>query len=93
MDGLREKISALSTDLARTKVAATRECAWAELVKLKIDLVVILGRSAGLAAQNATTTIPIVMMRIPDPVAEGVVGSLAWPGGNVTGGSPVWVPS
>ena len=57
----------------------------AELVKLKIDLVVILGRSAGLAAKNATTTIPIVMMEFPDPVAEGVVGSLARPGGNVTG--------
>ena len=57
----------------------------AELVNLKVDLIVVLGRSAGLAAKNATTTIPIVMMASPDPVVEGIVGSLARPGGNVTG--------
>ena len=57
----------------------------AELVNLKVDLIVVLGRSAGLAAKNATTTIPIVMMASPDPVGEGIVGSLARPGGNVTG--------
>ena len=45
----------------------------------------VLGRAAGLAAKNATTTIPIVMMASPDPVVEGMVGSLARPGGNVTG--------
>ena len=56
-----------------------------ELVRLKVDLIVVLGRSAGLAAKNATTTIPIVMMVYPDPVVEGMVASLARPGGNVTG--------
>ena len=57
----------------------------AELVNLKVDLIVVLGRAAGLAAKNATTTIPIVMIVFPDPVGEGMVGSLARPGGNVTG--------
>jgi putative ABC transport system substrate-binding protein len=57
----------------------------AELVNLKVDLIVVLGRAAGRAAKNATTTIPIVMMAFPDPVGEGMVGSLAQPGSNVTG--------
>ena len=57
----------------------------AELVSLRVDLIVVSGRAAGLAAKNATTTIPIVMMVFPDPVAEGMVASLARPGGNVTG--------
>jgi putative ABC transport system substrate-binding protein len=57
----------------------------AELVNLKVDLIVVLGRAAGVAAKNATTTIPIVMMTFPDPVREGMVASLARPGGNVTG--------
>jgi putative tryptophan/tyrosine transport system substrate-binding protein len=57
----------------------------AELVNLKVDLIVVVGRAAGLAAKNATTTIPIVMMVFPDPVVEGMVASLARPGGNVTG--------
>ena len=57
----------------------------AELVSLKVDLIVVLGRSAGLAAKKATNTIPIVMMVFPDPVGEGMVDSLARPGGNVTG--------
>ena len=48
----------------------------AELVNLKVDLIVVLGRSAGLAAKKATNTIPIVMMVFPDPVGEGMVGSL-----------------
>ena len=57
----------------------------ADLVNLKVDLIVVLGRAAGVAAKNATTTIPIVMMAFPDPVVEGMVASLARPGGNVTG--------
>jgi putative ABC transport system substrate-binding protein len=56
-----------------------------ELVKLKVDLIVVLGRTAGLAAKKATNSIPIVMLNFPDPVAEGMVTSLARPGGNVTG--------
>jgi putative tryptophan/tyrosine transport system substrate-binding protein len=57
----------------------------AELVGLKVDLIVVSGRAPGLAAKRATTTIPIVMMSFPDPVAAGMVASLARPGGNVTG--------
>jgi putative ABC transport system substrate-binding protein len=56
-----------------------------ELVNLKVDLIVVLGRAAGLAAKNATTTIPVVMMEFPDPVGAGLVASLARPGGNITG--------
>jgi putative ABC transport system substrate-binding protein len=57
----------------------------AELVRLKVDLIVVSGRAPGLAAKSATATIPIVMMSFPDPVGEGLVASLARPGGNVTG--------
>jgi ABC-type uncharacterized transport system substrate-binding protein len=57
----------------------------AELVNLKVDLLVVLGRAPGLAAKNATTTIPVVMMEFPDPVGAGLVASLARPGGNITG--------
>ena len=58
----------------------------AELVRLKADLIVATGRAPALAAKSATTTIPIVMIA-PDPVGEGLVASLARPGGNVTGRS------
>ena len=57
----------------------------AELVRLKVDLIVIAGTNAALAAKNATTTIPIVMANAGDPVGAGLVASLARPGGNVTG--------
>src|SRR5262245_4797065 len=57
----------------------------AELVRLKVDLIVTTGRAPALAAKSATATIPIVMMAFPDPVGEGLVASLARPGGNVTG--------
>jgi putative ABC transport system substrate-binding protein len=57
----------------------------AELVRLKVDLIVTTGRAPALAAKNATNTIPVVMMNFPDPVGEGLVASLARPGGNITG--------
>ena len=57
----------------------------AELVRLKVDLIVTTGRAPALAAKRATTIIPIVMMAFPDPVGEGLVASLARPGGNITG--------
>jgi putative tryptophan/tyrosine transport system substrate-binding protein len=57
----------------------------AELVRLKIDLIVTSGGPTPLAAMKATTTLPIVMTTSPDPVAAGLVASLARPGGNVTG--------
>jgi putative ABC transport system substrate-binding protein len=57
----------------------------ADLVRLKVDLIVVTAGPAVLAAKGATTTIPIVMSNPADPVGEGMVASLARPGGNVTG--------
>src|SRR5947209_4137341 len=57
----------------------------ADLVRLKIDLIVASGGPTPSAAKKATTTIPIMMTTSPDPVGEGLVASLARPGGNVTG--------
>jgi putative tryptophan/tyrosine transport system substrate-binding protein len=57
----------------------------AELVQLKVDVVVAAPLSAIRAAKQATKTIPIVMVTTQDPVATGLVDSLARPGGNVTG--------
>ena len=57
----------------------------AELVRLKPDVLVVSVTEAALAAKNATSTIPIVMVSVPDPVAAGLVSTLARPGGNVTG--------
>jgi putative ABC transport system substrate-binding protein len=57
----------------------------AELVQLKVDVIVAGGSAAIRAAQHATGTIPIVMAGTPDPVAQGFVTSMARPGGNTTG--------
>jgi putative ABC transport system substrate-binding protein len=57
----------------------------AELVRLQPDVLVVSVTDAALAAKNATRTIPIVMVSVPDPVAAGLVTSLARPGGNITG--------
>jgi putative ABC transport system substrate-binding protein len=64
--------------------AHVRELA-ADLVRLKVDLIVVTGTPTALAAKSATTTIPIVMASVADPVGVGLVASLARPGGNVTG--------
>ena len=57
-----------------------------ELVRLKVDLIIAGGPNDGLAAKKATKTIPIVFTDSPsDPVANGLVDSLARPGGNATG--------
>ena len=56
-----------------------------ELVRLKVDVIVAPSSSAALAAKNASTTIPVVMIAYDDPVRSGLVTSLARPGGNVTG--------
>jgi putative tryptophan/tyrosine transport system substrate-binding protein len=57
----------------------------AELVRLKVDLIVTTGDGPTFGAKKATTTIPIVMTTSSDPVAQGLVASLARPGSNVTG--------
>jgi putative tryptophan/tyrosine transport system substrate-binding protein len=63
----------------------------AELVALKVDVIVTGGTPAIKAAKEATTTIPIVMASSPNAVGDGLVASLAHPGGNVTGQS-VYAP-
>ena len=57
----------------------------ADLVQLKVDLIMVSGGQPALAAKSATTIIPIVMANAGDPVAFGLVASLGRPGGNVTG--------
>ena len=57
----------------------------AELAKLPVDVIVTWGTPATVAAKNATTTVPIVMGAIGDPVSVGIVSNLARPGGNITG--------
>jgi ABC-type uncharacterized transport system substrate-binding protein len=57
----------------------------AELVRLKVDIIVTSTTPAALAAKHATTTIPIVIGFAADPVGSGIVASLAHPGGNITG--------
>ena len=66
-------------DFARLPALAT------ELVKLRPDVIVALLTAAAIAAQEATTTIPIVVVGVSDPIVSGLVGNLARPGGNVTG--------
>jgi putative ABC transport system substrate-binding protein len=57
----------------------------AELVRVKVEVIVTTGPGPTRAAKEATTTIPIVMAQDPDPVGNGFVASLARPGGNITG--------
>ena len=57
----------------------------AELVRLKVDVIVTAGPAATRPAKEATVTIPIVMGQVNDPVGNGFVASLARPGGNITG--------
>src|SRR5262249_29826009 len=68
-DGKLDRVDALAT----------------ELVRLKLDIIVTGGPAATRAVKQATATIPIVMGFDYDPVASGVITSLARPGGNVTG--------
>jgi ABC-type uncharacterized transport system substrate-binding protein len=60
-----------------------------ELVRLKVDVIVAGGRNDARAAKNATRTIPIVGQALHDPLADGLVDSLAHPGGNLTGFTPI----
>jgi len=56
-----------------------------ELLRVKVEVIVAVNTPAAQAAKKATSTIPIVIMRVADPVAQGLVTSLTRPGGNVTG--------
>jgi putative ABC transport system substrate-binding protein len=58
-----------------------------DLVRLKVDLIVVVATPAALAVKKATTTIPVVMATAADPVGVDLVASLARPGGNITGNS------
>jgi putative ABC transport system substrate-binding protein len=70
-----------SAEGARDRLAAIM----AELLRLKVDIIVSAGAGVTGPAKQATSTIPIVMSQDPDPVANGFVASLARPGGNITG--------
>ena len=70
--------------MQRKNLNACSELA-AELVRLKVDIIVTGGPPATRAAKEATATIPIVMTQDTDPVGNGFVASLARPGGNITG--------
>ena len=80
----RGKTLSLSGDSAEGKLDRLPALA-AELVRLKVDVIVTSGPTATRAAKEATTTIPIVMTNDTDPVGNGFVASLARPGGNITG--------
>ncbi len=73
---------------AETKLDRLPELA-AELVQLKVDAIFAPSTTPARAAKQATSTIPIVFATAGDPVGTGLVASLAWPGGNVTGVSSV----
>jgi len=60
-----------------------------ELVRLKVDVLITPGTPGALALKNATKTIPIVFADVTDPIAAGLVDSLARPGGNITGFSSI----
>ena len=57
----------------------------AELIALKVDVIVTAGTPAALAVKKATASVPLVMVAVGDPVGTGLVASLARPGGNITG--------
>jgi putative ABC transport system substrate-binding protein len=90
LDGLREggfvegKNVVVERRFAEGKFDRYSELA-AELVRLDVDVMVTSSNAATLAAKRATTSIPIVMLNVPDPLGVGLVASLAHPNGNVTG--------
>lgn len=94
LDGFRQGLRVSATSRSKACVSSTdgpkagpTECLTlaAELVRLKGDVIVTGGEQAILAVRQATQTIPVVMGASNDPVGAGLVGSLARPGGKVTG--------
>jgi putative ABC transport system substrate-binding protein len=83
---IKGKNSTIEYRFAEQKSERLPELA-ADLVRLKVDLIVTSGGPTPLAAKKASSTIPIVMTNSVDPVGQGLVASLARPGGNVTGNS------
>ena len=89
--GLRElgyvegRSIALEYRFAQGRADAFSEFA-AELVRLRVDVILTWGTQAARTAKEATTTIPIVMAAIGDPISTGIVQSLARPGGNMSQG-------
>jgi putative ABC transport system substrate-binding protein len=61
----------------------------AELLALKVDVIVTAGTPATVALQTGTTSVPLVMVAVGDPIGSGLVASLARPGGNLTGLSSI----
>jgi putative tryptophan/tyrosine transport system substrate-binding protein len=60
-----------------------------ELLALPVDVIVTAGTPATLAVKKATSSVPLVMIAVGDPVGTGIVSSLARPGGNITGLSSI----
>src|SRR5262245_51571403 len=95
VDALRQELSklgwiegkniAIEYRFAESKGAERLKELAVELVRLKVDLIVASSPTSASAAKKATTTIPIVMVTVGDPVGFGLVASLARPEGNVTG--------
>ena len=81
---VEEKTITIEYRFAEGKTDRLPELA-AELVRLKVHLIVTTGNPSAAAAKKATTTIPIVMANAAEPVGYGLIASLARPGGNVTG--------
>ena len=93
-DEFRQALNSLGYVQGRNLVIETRftqgqpnraEQAAADLVHLKVDVIVATYPGVVISARRASTTIPIVMVNTPDPVELGLVASLAHPGGNITG--------
>jgi ABC-type uncharacterized transport system substrate-binding protein len=78
----------LNIDSPRTSTNGSRDLA-AELVRDKVDVIVVHSTPGTRAAKQATRTIPIVMVNVADPVGTGLVASLARPGGHITGVSNI----
>jgi putative tryptophan/tyrosine transport system substrate-binding protein len=94
VDGLRQGLGDLGWVEGRTMIIESRFAEGktdqlprlaAELVRSKVDVIVTSTTPAALAAKHATTTVPIVIGFVADPVGSGIVASLARPGGNITG--------